>query len=101
MTMKRWTFDAARTECAAHGYELTHGYGCASYFLRKIGGNGWAFTPYGRLSDAVSAARGRWLADLIDQFGGWLDENDDEVVRFPTPDHREKFLTALDAAKKE
>ncbi len=32
------------------------------------------------------------LAKLIKKYGGWIDEYDDEVIRFPTPCQKEQFL---------
>jgi len=43
--------------------------------------------------------RAQRIVDLIERFGGWIDGNDEDVVRFPTPYHMEKFLEALDADK--
>lgn len=37
------------------------------------------------------------LTKLIKKYGGWIDEYDDEVIRFPTPYQKEQFLKEWEA----
>ena len=40
---------------------------------------------------------GHNLANLIRKHGGWLDDNDSDVVRFPSPYAKARFEEELDA----
>lgn len=44
---------------------------------------------------------GHNLANLIVKHGGWLDENDNEIVRFPTPHAMAMFERELEAKAKK
>jgi hypothetical protein len=44
---------------------------------------------------------GHSIANLIRKHGGWLDENDQDVVRFPTPHAKAKFEEELDAKRRK
>lgn len=40
-------------------------------------------------------------ANLIRKHGGWLDENDSDVARFPSPHAKAMFERELEAKKKK
>jgi hypothetical protein len=40
---------------------------------------------------------GHNIANLIRKHGGWLDDNDSDVVRFPSPYAKARFEEELDA----
>lgn len=44
--------------------------------------------------------KGVKLANLIAKHGGWLDENDDEIIRFPTPHALAMFQLELEESRK-
>lgn len=43
---------------------------------------------------------GHSIANLIRKHGGWLDDNDNEIVRFPTPHAMAMFERELEAKAK-
>lgn len=43
--------------------------------------------------------KGVKLANLIAKHGGWLDENDDEIIRFPTPHALAMFQQELEKSR--
>lgn len=45
--------------------------------------------------------KGHSIARLILKYGGWLDENDNEIIRFPTPHAKDQFLKAVDSAREK
>lgn len=45
--------------------------------------------------------KGHSIALLIRKHGGWLDENDNEIVRFPTPHALAMFEKELEAAARK
>jgi hypothetical protein len=44
--------------------------------------------------------KGHNLARLIVKHGGWIDENDDEIIRFPTPHALAMFERELEEQRK-
>lgn len=44
--------------------------------------------------------KGHSIANLIRKHGGWLDDNDKEIVRFPTPHALAMFERELEAKAK-
>ncbi len=45
-------------------------------------------------------AKGASLALLISKHGGWLDDNDKDVIRFPTPHALAMFERELEECRK-
>jgi hypothetical protein len=43
--------------------------------------------------------RGHSIARLIKKHGGWLDDNDKEIIRFPTPHALAMFEKDIEAAR--
>ena len=43
---------------------------------------------------------GHNLANLIHKHGGWLDDNDKEIIRFPTPHAMAQFNKELDEQRR-
>lgn len=37
------------------------------------------------------------LAKLVKKYGGWVDEIDPDVIRFPTPHQKDQFLKEWEA----
>lgn len=52
------------------------------------------------MTDKDLIAKGVSLANLITKHGGWLDENDDEIIRFPTPHAMAMFERELEECRK-
>lgn len=44
---------------------------------------------------------GHSIANLIRKHGGWLDDNDESVVRFPSPYDKARFEEELDARQQK
>jgi hypothetical protein len=52
------------------------------------------------MSNKSLTAKGVSLALLISKHGGWLDDNDKDVIRFPTPHAMAMFERELEECRK-
>lgn len=52
------------------------------------------------MTDPELIVKGVSLANLIVKHGGWLDENDEEIIRFPTPHAMAMFERELEEQRK-
>ena len=45
--------------------------------------------------------KGHSIANLIRKHGGWLDDNDKEIIRFPTPHALARFEEELEECRRK
>ena len=53
------------------------------------------------MKQSALIAKGKSLALLIRKHGGWLDDNDKDVVRFPTPHALAMFMKELEGKEQD
>jgi hypothetical protein len=51
------------------------------------------------MTDKDLISKGVKLANLIAKHGGWIDENDDEIIRFPSPHALLMFQLELEESR--